>query len=60
MIDGVGKNGFIALPNTWWDTLGNYPINSDEYINIRLVIIHCHLLQHEDNGMMAFYDILNQ
>ena len=25
-----------------------------------LIILHCHLLQHEDGGMMGYYVILNE
>eukprot|EP01084_Bolivina_argentea_P089318 161175_1 len=64
----IGKNGFIALPKTWWDSLGNNPLNPSEFITMRfwtrdydgLIITHCHLLQHEDKGMMGFYDILDK
>jgi len=81
----VGQNGFIALPNTWWDTLGNYGIVQNiiarmwtrgswvypddtvvqkavsEYFGTGggLIIVHCHMLQHEDQGLMGFYGIIN-
>ena len=47
--------------------MGNYPTNeSSKFIDMRfwtrdyegLVIVHCHLLQHEDNGLMGFYGII--
>jgi len=80
--EAVGTNGFIALQNTWWDTLGNYGGSDGASNNITarmwtrgnwvspyflgrdffgsgggLIIVHCHLLQHEDKGMMRFYGI---
>ena len=66
--EAIGNNGFIALPKTWWDTLGNEPAGiKSNYIPARfwtrdydgLIIVHCHLLQHEDTGMMGFFNILN-
>ena len=67
VIKNIGKNGFFALESTWWDTLGNLPQNKNEFIKMRfwtrdyngLIILHCHLLQHEDQGMMGFYVILD-
>ena len=46
--------------------MGNSPVSSSGYIHMRfwtrdyegLIITHCHLLQHEDGGMMGFYGIL--
>ena len=63
-MEPVGNNRFIALNTTWWDTMGN---NGDA-VKMRmwtkdysgLIIVHCHLLQHEDNGMMGFYGIIEE
>ena len=65
--ENIGNNGFIALYSTWWDTLGNVPQDPSDFIIMRfwsrnydgLVILHCHLLQHEDSGMMGFYIIVD-
>eukprot|EP00484_Ammonia_sp_Unknown_P030015 CAMPEP_0197024426 /NCGR_PEP_ID=MMETSP1384-20130603/4967_1 /TAXON_ID=29189 /ORGANISM="Ammonia sp." /LENGTH=642 /DNA_ID=CAMNT_0042452807 /DNA_START=233 /DNA_END=2161 /DNA_ORIENTATION=- len=61
--DEVGPNGFIALPTTWWDTIGNKPNGPGDYISARfwtrdydgLIVFHCHFLQHEDLGMLAYF-----
>lgn len=60
MVQSVG-GGRVALGGAWYDTIGS--LNS---LNIRtwtrdfggIVITHCHLLQHEDQGMMGFYGII--
>ena len=62
--ENIGKNGYLALKNTWWDTISNK--DAAQNITMRfwsrdydgLIIVHCHLLQHEDQGMMGFYGIL--
>eukprot|EP01083_Nonionella_stella_P025933 71423_1 len=60
----VGQNGFIAFKNVWADTFGNYGVV--QQVKVRtwtrdywgLIILHCHILEHEDEGMMGHYNIL--
>eukprot|EP01083_Nonionella_stella_P116384 345799_1 len=60
----VGKNGFIALEGSWSDTFGNN--GSIQHVNVRswtrdyagIIVFHCHLVQHEDLGMMAYFNVL--
>jgi len=52
----------VARHCEWRDTI---PASEDIHIQFTPrvftgdVIVHCHLIQHEDHGMMGFYDITN-
>eukprot|EP01084_Bolivina_argentea_P284856 488307_1 len=60
----VGNNGFIALQGVWADTFGN--LGSVQQVKVRtwtrdywgLIMLHCHIIEHEDEGMMGFFHIL--
>eukprot|EP01084_Bolivina_argentea_P284855 488305_1 len=60
----VGMNGFIALAGVWADTFGN--LGSVQQVKIRtwtrdywgIIVLHCHVIEHEDEGMMGFFHIL--
>ena len=60
------ESGFIAQPGDWYDTFGAPP--SDPSPRMRTYtadfngyqIFHCHLLSHEDQGMMAIHMIIKK
>ena len=54
-------NGVSTNDNTWYDT---YPIKTGTTTDIAIAfsetgtwVIHCHILNHEDNGMMAAFKV---
>lgn len=58
--DDIGPNGFLAQKGDRFDTFG-----APEIFYIRVYtadfigknVIHCHILDHEDFGMMGYYEI---
>ena len=67
VVEPVG-NGFVALPGTYWDTLGDYTNKPSVWITARtwtrdysgLIILHCHEVQHSDHGLMGYYNIMEK
>ena len=59
----VGLDGFMGKAGDWFDTVGG-PKDGEYRFRTRPLdfagkqIVHCHLLTHEDRGMMTFVDIL--
>lgn len=55
----ISKNGVATNDTTWYDT---YPMEQGIKTDIAIVfdkpgvwMVHCHILNHEDNGMMASF-----